>query len=209
MPDARDVARRLDAASASERDAAARELAAMGEGARETLEVVARDGPPEARRRSRALLASLRPGGDLERRVRRLEARSLLRAALRQEGHLAAGSARDARLGELAAPGAEELGARTARRLSHGFLAQAEALAVARHPSPVGVRALVAALRADRVLGSAVVRAARALEAAPGKLLPEATRAELRTVLRAAGDPRRRAAAALLLAFDPFAAREL
>lgn len=208
-PDASKLASRLDSDSAAERDAAARRLAELGESARGTLETVARDGSPEARRRSRALLGLLESENTLAPRLRRHEARALFQAALRQEGRLATDTTHDARLAELGAAAAEEIGDYAERRLSETWLSEADALAAARHPSRRGVAALAAALRRDRIAGSAVVRAARLLGASSGDWLSDRARDDLCSVLAATGDPRRRAAAALLLACDASCAESL
>jgi hypothetical protein len=208
-PDARELGQRLSSDSAAERDAAARELKDMGEGARDTLEVLARDGAPEARRRSRALLGLLDSEDRLTARARGLEARALLRSALRQRGRLAAGSAHDERIAELADDGARAVAAHAAREVARASFREQDALAVARHPSTLGVAALTAALRRDGVAGSAIVRAARALVNAPAEMLGDEARRSLQTVLAQRGDPRRRAAAALLLAFEPDHAGQL
>ena len=208
-PDARELGHNLDSDSAGERDAAAQRLAEMGESARTALETLARDGSPEARRRSRALLELLEPEDELLPDLRRHEARALFQAALRQDGRLAAGSAHDTRLAGLGATGAREIGVQAARRLDAVALTEDDALAVARHPSQRGIAVLAAALRRDRIPGSAVVRAARTLGSTTGEWLDDAARDDLRAVLAAAGDPRRRAAASLLLACEPSHAHAL
>jgi hypothetical protein len=206
-PDARELGRRLDSESAADRDEAARRLAELGETARPTLEGLVREGAPEARRRARALLSDLDADHDAA-RMRRLEARALLERVARRPGRLAEGAPVDRRLGELGAAGAAALAERAARR-PRKHLRPELAAALGRHASAEGVDELAAALREHRVLGSDVVRAARRLTGSSRARLGDAARRDLDAVLAETGNPLRRAAAALLLAFDPARAREL
>jgi hypothetical protein len=126
----------------------------------------------------------------------------LVGIAWRLAGEVAPGTAQDQRLTEMGDVGAQAIARAAERQASLGFVRPETGDAIARHPSAKGVAVLVAALYGDRLLGSTLVEVARALEATESAPLSDATRDALESILETPRDPRRRGAAALLVALD-------
>lgn len=209
-PDAATLAARLGAARADERDAATAALASLGPGARIALEVAADADDPEVRFRARGLLARL---GDDGRRASARRYREAV-AAIRADGlcaaALAPGGPTDAALRAFAPESGTALADAARRTARHGLVDVPVAGALARLATPDSFAALAEVWRADRLVPSAGLAAAREIDAATdddpetaGSVLGAAGRAAdiLGDPLAAREAPRRRTGVALLAAF--------